>query len=230
MNYQNKIDEYYSYKWLISIIFNTDDNSYLRKSNLIFDVRVLESLKRIIEVYTKEGYFNKTVKNNIYTLLVNARFFKDDKIKERVDLVNDMTTYLNQQYDDKSEIFYRDQLYRRTRETKYLFKYSKEQIEILSEYVNQQLYNDFIIIKSHGDEYTEEQFDKLYLNDFIDLDVYYENINFILEECPYLFVDKIFYNRVIKVLNSNSKEFDKKTNSVKKRIKRSIKKIKPLKV
>lgn len=230
MNYQDKIDEYYSYKWLISIIFNTDDNSYLRKAKLVFDIRVLDGLKRIIEVYTKESYFNYEIKNNIHKFLVNARFFKDDESKERVDLVNDMTTYLNQQLDDKSEIFYRDQLYRRTRETKYLFKYSKEQIGILSEYINQQLYNDFIIIKSHGDEYTEEQFDELYLNDFIDLDGYYENINFILEECPYLFVDKTFYNRVMKVLNNNSKEFDKKTNSVKKRIKKSIKKIKPLKV
>ncbi|MBQ9071803.1 MAG: hypothetical protein IJY25_01420 [Bacilli bacterium] len=224
---KDQIERYYNYKWWLHIIFDTDSKNYLRTPHITFNIEVLKNLKTIVETYAKNGYFRQRIKNNIYTLLMHARDYKEGDYKARVDLINEITTLLNRQSKDNFIDFYRQQLYTRTKDINFLF--NKDEIIALNiEAVEQLIYDDFIIISTHQEEISEKVFEEEYLVQFKNQEEYYENIAILLEECPYLFKDETFYNRVMKVLNENSKKehFEKLNNKYLKKINRQVKKIK----
>ena len=63
-----------------------------------------------------------------------------------------------------------------------------------------------------------------YLPYFISSNVYYESLNAILSENPVVFKDKIFYDRMMKILNLNSKLYnnDKKIVKINKKLVKNI--------
>ena len=222
-----QIDSYYTYKWWLHIIFDTDTKNYLRTPHITFDISVLKNLEIIVEKFSENGYFDNQIKNNIHTLLAHAREYKDDFYKERVKLINDITSLLNAQVVDNSFEFYRYQLYTRTKDIRYIL-YNDQFISYNVNYAKQLIYDDFTIITTHQKDTTEKQFNEEYLAKFRNEQIYYENIAMLLEECPYLFLDETFYNRVMKVLNENKKieKFQKFNNKTINKINRKVKKIK----
>lgn len=223
---QLEIENYYNYKWWLHIIFDTETKNYLKNPHITFNTCVLENLKIIVESFTKKGYFSNEIKYNLYMLLGYAREYKDENIKERTDIINDIIKLLNTQEEDNSLVYYRSQLYTRTRDLRFLFC-SSEIIALNQEYIKQLLYDDFTIIVTHQKETTEQQFDEEYFIQFQNQKIYYENLYMLLEECPYLFKDEVFYNRVMKVLNKNSKKekFENANNKIKKKINRKIRRL-----
>lgn len=224
---QEFIDSYYVHKYLLSIMFDTETENYLRTPK-VFKAKTLKKLKLIIEDLTKGSYISYEIKRNLYTFIANIGEIKDcEDYSERFQVLGEITSLLNLQVDDNSLIFYRYNMFARTNDLKYLFKYSNIEIKALTDYVNQLIYNDFAVIKSHL-EGTDKEFDEDYLSEFQDTESYYENINLILKECPILLKNKTFYNRVMKVLNANSKnkELQRINNKTLKKVNRNIRKIK----
>jgi len=227
MTKEEYMDAYYVDKYLLSIIFDIDKKYYLRTPK-VFTLNVLIRLKLLVQQYTENCYFSNEVKNNLYSILQDIREIKEcDNYKEKVEIINEIITLLNRQKEDKSMIFYRYNMFERTYDLRYLFKYSNIQMRSITDYIHQLIQNDFTIIKTHLEE-TEENFDKFYVSEMGNLECYYENINFILLECPYLFENEIFYNRVMKILilNNNNNDFNKLKNKNKKKKKKQMNKIK----
>ena len=224
---QEFIDSYYVHKYLLSIMFDTETENYLRTPK-VFSVAILNRLKLIIEDLTKGSYISYEIKKNLYNFLFNLTQIKDcENYKEKLQVLGEITSLLNLQVNDNSLIFYRYNMFARTNDLKYLFKYSKIEMSALVDYVNQLIYNDFAVIKSHL-EGTDEEFEEYYLSEFENTESYYENINLILKECPILLKNKTFYNRVMKVLNANSKNkgLQRINNKTLKKVNRNVRKIK----
>lgn len=198
------LNSYKTIKLVHNIMFNFCENDYSEDPS-IFNLLIIESFKNIVHEHLLLGNLSNDVKNNIYNFLRQAREYKDENSNKRYELVNEIIMLLNSNYEDKSEVFYRMELYKRTRDFKYVTKYTKEQINENIEYVHDSICNDFYILVSHLEETTDEEFEEIYLPCFTDTETYYDSLNAILLENPKVFKNKLFYSRMLKILNANTK-------------------------
>ena len=198
------LNSYKTIKLIHNIIFNFVENDYTEDPS-IFNLLIIESFKNIVEEHLLLGNLSNDVKNNIFNFLNQAREYKDEKSEKRNQLINELIVSMNSNYEDKSNVFYRMELYKRTRDFKYVTKYTNEQINENIEYVHDSICNDFYILVSHLEETTDEEFEEIYLPCFIDCETYYDSLNAILFENPKVFKNKLFYSRMMKILNENVK-------------------------
>lgn len=186
-------------------------------------------MKIIIEKYCKLGYFNRELKNSVHDYLVEARSIKSEDYEYRVNLINEIISILNSSPENISSIFYRSQLAKRKDNKKYLYGYLTDVIEKEIPDTNRSICNDAIVLLSHAETTSDEDFIQGWLPDLTLNLFYYESINTILDECPEMFKNQTFYNRFICVLNRNnelSKNETYKTNKkFVKEVNRKIKKV-----
>lgn len=200
---KNEQDIYYLHKLLVSIMFDNENESY-KEVPWVFDIGILTVFKQIVSEFVKYDTLSKHIKDNIYSFLLYGRNIKDESYEERINIINEITIILNCQKEDKSLNFYIEQLLDRRENLSELKKASLNDILAEIEYIDSSIYNDFIVLVSHGDDTSEEDFDSVYLPNLIENNYYYESLNVILKECPSLFENKLFISRVKKVLNSNT--------------------------
>lgn len=220
------INEYKTRKLIYQIMFDFYDD--YEENTSIFDLIIIESLKNIVEFHSRNNDLSKDVINNINKFLMQAREYKDEKRKERIELVNDIIRIMNNQEKDRSLIFYRIQLYDRTNNFKYLFK--AKDAEIIDEIsnVHDSICNDFFVLVSHTDDVDDITFVNEFLPDLKECELYYQSLNMMLKENPIVFRDQTFYNRMICVLQSNSllnKDTVDNNEKLVKKINRKIKKL-----
>lgn len=220
------INEYKTRKLIYQIMFDFYDD--YEENTSIFDLIIIESLKNIVEFHSRNNDLSKDVINNINKFLMQAREYKDEKRKERIELVNDIIRIMNNQEKDRSLIFYRIQLYDRTNNFKYLFK--AKDAEIIDEIsnVHDSICNDFFVLVSHTDDVDDITFVNEFLPDLKECELYYQSLNMMLKENPIVFRDQTFYNRMICVLQSNSLLNKDTVDNNEKLVKKINKKIKKL--
>ncbi|MBE6139076.1 MAG: hypothetical protein E7174_01025 [Firmicutes bacterium] len=220
------INEYKTRKLIYQIMFDFYDD--YEENTSIFDLIIIESLKNIVEFHSRNNDLSKDVINNINKFLMQAREYKDEKRKDRIELVNDIIRIMNNQEKDRSLIFYRIQLYDRTNNFKYLFK--AKDAEIIDEIsnVHDSICNDFFVLVSHTDDVDDITFVNEFLPDLKECELYYQSLNMMLKENPIVFRDQTFYNRMICVLQSNSLLNKDTVDNNEKLVKKINKKIKKL--
>ena len=210
-------------KVIYSVIFNFYENDYEDKED--FDLLTVESLRNVVEYLTSENYLSESVKNNIYNYLTRARFFEDENRSKRIELVNATIGFLNAQASDDSLIFYRLQLYDRRREFKYLFKATNEEIKKEIEDIHDSICHDLYVLVGQSNLTSDKEFEDEYLPLFTNSNYYYESLNMFLKENPTVFKDKLFYNRMMQVINKNN-ELEHNNEQILKMNKKLLKKIK----
>lgn len=218
---ENQQDAYYLQKYVLAVIFDTKYNFY-KISQYIYDIEILKFLKDIVKTYVDFGCFNNRVKNNIYKILVDGRKVMDENYKQRIEIINEIISILNSQKEDNSTIYYKDELYDRIKNKKELKCLTVEDIEKISLNIEKSIFNDFLVLDSHSESISNEEFTNKYLPYFINNGFYYESLNIILDECPSLFKKEIFIKRVNQVL-SNNKKIDKNYKDINKEVKKLIK-------
>ena len=217
-------------KLIYSVIFNFFENEYEDAED--FQLIVVESLRNVVEYLTSQNYLSESVKNNIHNYLTRARYFEDEDRSKRIELVNDTIGFMNSQNQDDSIIFYRLELFKRKKDYKYIIGYSNEKVQSEIKHVHDSICNDLYVVVSHTDITDDETFETEYLPYFKDSNIYYESLNAILYENPSSFKDKLFYNRMMKIINLNKELYkdDKQILNMNKKmlnkINRKIKKIK----
>lgn len=220
----NKVTIYHTYKMAFTIPFDIKESNYIY-NEIYFDLIIMDCLKTIVEEFTKNNLLSKKVKDNIKNYLLQARYYKDDKRKERIDIVNDILSSLNTQEKDNSITFYAAQLYLRRNSKRYLFSANTDEIKSEINNVHESIINDYLVLATHMNTILDEQFYENIFIEFVKSDIYYESLNVILDEMPQLFCDSIFYQRVMNVL-SYKKFFNHQNNDkLEKRINKIIKKI-----
>lgn len=225
-----EINRYKTRKMIYEIIFNFEKIDYTKDPD-IFDLTIIESLRNIVKFHTSKGNLIDSVKDNINEFLNQARYHFDDDRVERIKLINEIITLINSQINDEYLMFYRFQLYYRNKNSKYLLKATREEIEKEIPHVHNSICHDLYVVVSHSDEYTEEDFNNEALPYLQDSNLYYESLNMILRENPIVFNDLNFYNRMINILNINNsiykdeKEMIKYNKKLVKSIDRKIKKM-----
>lgn len=219
-----EVATYYAYKMALSIPFDMKEVDFKYEDHY-FDLTIMEYLKDIISEFTKKDLFSKKVKDNIKNYLLKARDFKDDKRKERIDIINDILSLLNNQQKDYSIGFYSLQLCLRRNSKKYLFTKNEEIISEI-ENVHGSIVNDYLVLGTHFETMSEENFKKYFLDKFIMSGFYVESINVLLDEMPQLFNNSTFYNRVMDILEMKKFFENDKQDKLSKKVDKKIKRIK----
>ena len=216
-------DVYYLHKLLIATIFDNDSELYKRISNM-YDLDTLEVFKNIVIYFSNENCISSSIKGNINKILIDGREIEDKNYNDRVNLINEIIGILNCQKKDESIKFYAGELYLRRRDKKYLSCYDSEVISEIYD-INESIYNDFSVLLCHSNEISDEEFVSEFLPSLVDNALYYESLNMFLEECPSIFEDKLFRDRMNCVITMN-KELSKTYNKENKFITKTMKKYK----
>ena len=222
------IENYRLRKLIYQIMFNFYEDNYDEDPS-VYKLVVIESLKNIVEFHVNQNDLSDNVKNNINKFLQQARYYNDENRIKRIELINETIILLNSQEKDDSLMFYRLQLYSRTKDFKYLFKTSDAEIKNKIEYIHDSICNDLFVLVSHTDDVDDIEFVKEYLPYLKDLDLYYDSINIILKENPLVFKDKTFYDRMMSVLTINDFIDEEVAYYNKKLIKKINKKVRRIK-
>lgn len=222
------INEYRLRKLVYEIMFNFYIDDY-DEETYVYDLVFMESLRNVVRGHCEKNDLSKDVINNINKFLSYAREYKDENREKRIELINEIIVLMNRQEKDESLIFYRFQLYERTKKFEYLLKKSDREIIEEIPNVHQSICHDLFVLVTHSDDVDDMDFVKEYLHDLKDSDLYYESLNMMLKENPLVFKDKLFYNRMICVLEYNSlicEDLVKYNAKLVKKIDKKIKKIK----
>lgn len=220
---EDEQDIYYIHKFLIAIMFD-DNYSYYKKIPWVYDIDVLEQFKYIVRYYTENNCLSDKVKDNVYKILVDGRSIKDEYYNERIELINEIICILNSQKNDISLQYYLGQLLIRKRRSKNeLKKYHLQDLYNEIPSIHESIFSDFMVLLSHSDQITNEQFVERYLSEFSKDKLYYESLNVILRECPSMFQNKLFIDRMNAIFELN-KELCRDGNKLNKQMIKSIKK------
>ena len=216
-------DIYYEYKFLLAVMFD-DNYDYYKRNLWFYDIDVLEIFKDIVKCYSERGCISDRVKDNIYKILVDARNIKDENYNERIMLINEIIGVLNSQKEDNSLQYYIGQILLRKRKTTHeLKKYNLEDLYDEIPSIHESIFSDFMVLLSHSEQISDEQFVERYLSEFSKDKLYYESLNVILKECPSLFQNKLFIDRMNAVFELN-REMYRDGKKLNKQIIKSIKK------
>lgn len=192
------------------IIFNFDNKNY-HERRYLFDIKLMNYLKEKIDFHVSKNDFTKKVRENILDYLNQARFIEDEFKLERIEIINDIIRTLNTQQKDYSSIFYSLELFKRTRQPKYLLKFNLEFTEEEMDIINQGIAFDlYVLCAVDKNSVSDEEFTESFLPTLIKNEFFYETINAILVEDPSLFKDRNIYDRVISIFNMNEMLMDDK--------------------
>ena len=215
-------DIYYQHKFFLAIMFD-NDYDYYKKNTWIYDIDILEDFRNYVRKFTKKNYLSDKVKDNIYKILVDGRSVKDEYYQERISLINEIIIILNCQQKDNSLEYYIYQLLARKRKTvKELEKYNLQDLYNEIPTIHESIFSDFMVLLSHSEQISDEQFVDRFLDAFTQDKMYYESLNAILKRCPSMFQNKLFIDRMNAVFALNSELY----SDCKKLNKEMIKKIK----
>lgn len=217
-------DDYVFNKLLISVLFDDGYVFDFEKNKLLFTSGILINIKSIIESFCEIDAFNNRVKDNIYYFLNEVR--KVNNSPSVIKIINEIIVLLNRCDSNMSNIFYRVELEKRSGNKKFLSKYPDGFIEEQIHLVNISIVHDYLVLKSHSDIVSDEEFKNEWLPEFIESPLYFWSINAIIDEYPAMFKDKTFYNRFSSIIKYSSELENKKINKkYMKKIERKIKKI-----
>lgn len=196
---ETSYDDYVLYKIILSVIFKYDE-TILEDYAWIYGIDGLSCFKTAIEVLDKLNALGSNIKENIFRYLNDIRFIDDEYKKERITIINDIINFLHTKEDYIPIEFYRKELYKRRLDRNYLYVDSYIIRQEFDE-VNESIGMDSDVLISHSLEVSDEEFIKHFLPYLCNNELYDESLNALLNEYPKIFTDKLFYDRMISVLN-----------------------------
>lgn len=216
-------ETYISYKYILALVLNSNEIDSIED---LIEVELLELFRDILKLLVNNGFIDEIVKENLYKFLSKGREILDDKKNERIKIINEIITILNNSNEDESLIFYREQLTVRSGNKKYLSTSNIDEIKKRKSIVNFSTMYDFLILKEFDDEnnISEEDFVKRYLKDQNNCEIFLGSISIIIEECPFILKDEKVYNMFKYALNSLNKDDIKHNKKVLKLINKKLKK------
>ena len=191
-------DEYLLQKHIFLVLFSELEND-LDGCEWLTDLNSLESMRVMLRYLTENNYLSEKIKNRVYTYISKSREIKTDDYEKRVDVLNQIVALLNGQIHDESYIFYISEFVKR-RNT----KMSKNLVFTIDNYTSEMedsISFDYIVLKGHSKEVSQEEFENDYLNYYVENSLfYYESLNAIVKEMPSI-LDDTFKERIKIVLD-----------------------------
>ena len=141
------------------------------------------------------------MKKNVLKYLNNVRF-SNDIDSDRIHLINTIIRLINIQEGENYLDYYRQEMYKRTHNRQYLVYPYNSFIKENEDRLIESMQFDYLVLISHSNLVTDDEFYDSYYSEMI-LDLrYFETINCILEEYPERFLDPVFYQRYIIIINA----------------------------
>lgn len=205
---------YYLLKMKLFILVTKNHTKLLESDESLGSWEFIANLYPFIESFVSKNVLSNEMRDNVLNYLNVVRFMDEDKtlsISEyiekimKIDLINKMIVMINGQEKDNSMRYYRYEMYNRTNDKIYLNPIIMSDEDILEE--KEELFDsiafDHFVLCTHDEGITDEEFDNNYLPKLLDEKMYYEVLNAIYHEYPEKFLNDVFYQRCLQVLNTN---------------------------
>mgnify|MGYP004518963595 FL=1 len=172
------MNNYLKEKIAENLIFSNSDINDVKKS--LLDISDLMYFKSIVEYLALNKYLSYDRKIRIYSILSELRNTYDDYRGDRLEIINEMIRYLNNQTKDKSDEFYQIEMVKRTNDTEFYNTDIRNYISL----IEISLSFDYIVLYSHNSDLLDmESFNRDFLEYFIkEKDLYLYSLNLILNE------------------------------------------------
>lgn len=169
-----------------------------------FDFLVM--FEDIIEQFISREILSPIMKKNALSYLNHVRFVIDGGIEDEEDrnfiinLINKLIVKLNDQRGKNYIEFYRNEMYKRTNNKKFL-RCPDTYIKQCEQNLFESISLEQMLLYSHSVDVSDEEFQNECLPDLSNDPVYFDAISCFINECPHLFLDKLFYSRFLIVMN-----------------------------
>lgn len=172
------MNDYLKEKIAVNLIFSDSDINDVKKS--LLDMSDLMYFKSIVEYLALNKYLSYDRKIRIYSILSELRNTYDDYRCDRLEIINEMIRFLNNQTKDKSDEFYQIEMVKRTNDTEFYNTDIRNYISL----IEISLSFDYIVLYSHNSDLLDmESFNRDFLEYFIkEKDLYLYSLNLILNE------------------------------------------------
>ena len=204
-------DLYYDFKFIECIIFAESNHVEYGKA-----LKRIECLRQFELFITDNRFmFDDVRSDNIYRILQNVVDVDDDYSLERITIVNNIKSILNNAFDKKEHYsFYKSEIVQRYGKKKY-YKLKDSIIDEKKELINASIALDIAIIESHL--FDKEMYDEYFFG-LVDNPIYYMSLKAIINEYPFILANETFVSRVNTILNYSKKTKDNKklVNTIKK--------------
>lgn len=203
---ESEYEAYFLYKMWLNLLMDDEIDIDLHKWS--YSIDALEFLNNQIDLMIEDGSFDDIIKNNIQEFLNKIRYIKDEYTSERINVINKIIIKLNKINAKFSIDWLRNEVCKRTGSTRYLKADIPEQIA--EDVINSMAIDGYVLL-SHGKHTDDKKFKEQYLEPFSYNNCYYYSLNAILAEFPYVFENKVFYNRIMEIINfENENSNDKR--------------------
>lgn len=216
------IEHYKVIKFVYSLLFDGRDRDY-SKEEWITDVNLFKYIFITTDSLSSYGFLSNKLKERIYEILSASRSIKNENFDERVLIINKIIMSINLQKKDNTDQYYRQELCKRAGKEKYMSP--KYNIDGAIDDIEASIAYDHYILSTHNEEFVPlDTFKDEYIPEFSNAaNYYFSSINAILSECPELFKDDDFKDRVYMVLQEIDKVYKThKTKKVTKQFRKEI--------
>ncbi len=206
----NDYNNYFYDKFIQGILYNDLVYEDVRKGKYdfyIFNTDFILEFINLIEYYIEVKILNQYMIDKIYTIISyikNKATYEDENTKNYYNnIFNELILKLNIAKNTNEFLLYDNELKKRFNSLEGLFKFKRSNNE-LNRFIRESISFDFMFLIYHTDAIGEEDFGKE-INELIHNEFYFASLNAILNEMPEIIQNKVFKNRVKKVIELNKK-------------------------
>ena len=203
-------DSYYSFKIFEFLLVESNLKDWIIANPSLSTSDFLTCFLLFIGPFIENNCLSPRMKSNALNYLNLVRFNKDEEVdilddiskNDRIELINSIIRLINSVDCSKYISFYRQEIYKRTSNKKYLTKLNDN---ILLKNENDLLASikfDHYVLLSHSSQITKEEFEEEFMPIILSDLRYFKTINCILDEYPKQFENPIFVERYNTVINS----------------------------
>ena len=206
-------DAYYLMKFQMLMLVMNNHEKLVKDDYSLISFPFIASFIPFIDAFLKKNLLSHEMRENFLRYLNVARFSNGNKklnsfeqVEEnlKITVINKLIAMVNSQDYDDSMRYYRYQMCVRTDDKIYLNRFKVTDADILDEKDDlfESMAYDCFVLYTHSVNMSLNDFQKI-ITDISKNQLYYETITCILNEYPYQFLNKVFYDRCQMVLSKS---------------------------
>jgi len=194
-----KYYDYFSDCACNGIVHENNKDALAQNAEILMSLNELYVFYEFVKFRVENGMISQFCKENIINICSIIRELSVDELRnERIDLINKIIICLNTQKEDNIRRYYATEYVQRMAVNK-KYVYDDEIIKNFNLIINSIKF-DSVVLFSHSDKITDEAF-KVYENIFCNNLIYLLSINSILTNMPELYKDKLFIERLNRIVD-----------------------------
>lgn len=202
-------ESYYSFKVFELLLAESNLKEWIKENPVISTSDFLTYFLIFLRPFLENHLLSPIMKNNVLKYLNLVRFNDSKEVKKletlsknnKIELINSIIRLINSQNSNNYIDFYKQEIYKRTFNKKYLLLNKDMIIHYENDLLESIKYDQFILL-SHSNQISDEEFKNNFLPMILNDIKYFKTIFCIISEYPNQFKNQLFVERYKLVLDS----------------------------